>query len=229
MKAAKEDPEIVLHQAGWDHLQVPKPEDSNYAITGNESQVVTIQLDTGDNVKGEAGTMMYLSNGIHQSISCDGCLERCCSGEDCWVTVFTNSSSAGKGYVALTPNFPTSKVIPVDLSSTHVNGKLIAQQGAFMASHGDVDVGISLDCNFMRCCCAGLGLVRQQLKGSGTVFLTSTGTIVQKVLAEGETIVVDTNCIMAFSKTCKLDIKRTGGFLVRITKFLQCTTVCSCF
>ena len=52
-----------------------------------------------------------------------------------------------------------AKVVPVDMSSPHVNGVLIAQQGSFMASVGDVEIGMSLDCNFMRCCCAGTGLV----------------------------------------------------------------------
>jgi uncharacterized protein (AIM24 family) len=65
----------------------------------------------------------------------------------------------------------------------------------------------------MTCCCAGLGLVRQKLEGQGTVFLTSTGTIVQKVLQEGETILVDTNCIMAFASSCKLDLRKAGGIL----------------
>jgi uncharacterized protein (AIM24 family) len=68
----------------------------------------------------------------------------------------------GKGFVALTPNFPMAKVVPVDLSSPAVNGVLIAQQGAFMASVGDVNIGISLDCNLLRCCCAGTGLVRRK-------------------------------------------------------------------
>ena len=85
-----------------------------------------------------------------------------------------------------------AKVVPVDMSSPAVGGTLIAQQGAFMASYGDVSIGISCDCNLMRCCCAGLGLVRQKLHGNGTAFLASTGTIVQKVLQAGETIVVDT-------------------------------------
>ena len=58
-----------------------------------------------------------------------------------------------EAYVSLTPNFPTSKIIPIDLSSKDVNGSLICQQGAFMASHGEVSVDCDLDCNFMRCCC----------------------------------------------------------------------------
>ena len=82
-----------------------------------------------------------------------------------------------------------------------------------MASYGDVQVGIDCDCNFMRCCCGGVGLVRQSIEGSGTVFIASTGTMVQKVLEAGETIVIDTNCVMAFADSCKLDLKRAGGFV----------------
>jgi hypothetical protein len=67
--------------------------------------------------------------------------------------------------------------------------------------------------SFMRCCCAGLGLVRQKIKGSGTVFLESTGTIVQKVLQPGETILVDTECVLAFAGSCKLDLRRAGGVI----------------
>jgi len=71
---------------------------------------------------------------------------RCCSGEDCCWVNFANTGGTGEnGFIALSPNFPTGKVIPVDLSSPHVNGRLIAQQGAFMASYGDVQVGTSFD------------------------------------------------------------------------------------
>lgn len=132
-----------------------------YAITGFESQIISLALDEGDSVKGEPGVMMYLSPGIKQQVSCDGCMARCCAGEDCCVMNFTHTGEhPGKGFVALTPNFPMAKVVPVDLSSPAVNGVLIAQQGAFMASVGDVTIGISLDCNLLRCCCAGTGLVR---------------------------------------------------------------------
>jgi len=129
-------------------------------VTGHESQIITFGLDQGDTVKGEPGVMMYMSPGVTQHLSCDGCMGRICAGEDCCVVNFTHSGEfPGKGYVALTPNFPMAKVVPVDMSSPAVNGVLIAQQGAFMASVGDVHIGISVDCNFMRCCCAGTGLV----------------------------------------------------------------------
>lgn len=57
------------------------------------------------------------------------------------------------------------------------------------------------------------GLVRQKIRGSGTAFLGATGTIVQKVLAEGEVMLVDTNCVLAYSDTCTFDLKRTGGIV----------------
>jgi len=151
----------------------------------------TMKLASGDSVQGEPGTMMYLTSGMKQRASFEGCCARMCSGEDCCVLNLVATSSDAS-YAALCPNYPTAKIVPVDMSSPAVGGSLIAQKGAFMASYGDVSIGISFDCNFMRCCCAGLGLVRQKLEGTGTAFLASTGTIVQKVLQAGETIVVDT-------------------------------------
>mmetsp|Transcript_38633 Transcript_38633/g.57437 ORF Transcript_38633/g.57437 Transcript_38633/m.57437 type:complete len:201 (-) Transcript_38633:82-684(-) len=158
--------------------------------------------------------MMYLSPGMKQNATCDGCCERCCAGESCFTMNFTNSGEySPTAYAALTPNYPTAKIVPVDMSSPNVGGTLIAQQGAFMASYGDVTIGVSFDCNFLRCCCAGTGLVRQKLEGSGTAFLAATGTIVQKVLQPGEVIVCDTNCILAFADSCTLDLKRAAGIV----------------
>jgi uncharacterized protein (AIM24 family) len=208
----QDEPDIVLGYTGWSKLDVLPPISCNYAITGQESQVVTLRLNNGDSCKGEPGTMMFLTDGISQSVVCEGCCERGCSGESCCIMDFTNNGGE-YAYAALTPNFPTSKVVPVDLSSPHVGGKLVCQRGAFMASYGLVTVGISLDCNFMRCCCGGLGLVRQKLEGDGTVFLAGTGTMVQKILAIGETILVDGNCVMAFADSCKMDLRRAGGVL----------------
>jgi uncharacterized protein (AIM24 family) len=57
------------------------------------------------------------------------------------------------------------------------------------------------------------GLVRQKLEGNGTAFLGATGTIVQKVLDHNETILIDTNCILAYAETCTFDLKKTGGIV----------------
>ena len=58
-----------------------------------------------------------------------------------------------------------------------------------------------------------MGMVRQKVHGRGTVFVASTGTIVQKVLQPGEVILVDTNCILAYAESCTLDLKRAAGMV----------------
>lgn len=208
-----EEGELVLKATGWDKLFIPPPLESKYDITGQTSQVITFSLGTNETVQSEPGTMMYMSSGVDPHVTYEGCFGRACSGECCYAVNYTNSgSSENTSYLSLTPNFPTMKVVPVDLSSPDVNGKLIAQQGAFMASYGDVEVNVSFDCS-CTALCAGTGLVRQKLKGSGTAFLAATGTIVQKVLAEGEIILADTNCILAFAKSVSIDVRKSGSIV----------------
>mmetsp|Transcript_58419 Transcript_58419/g.142878 ORF Transcript_58419/g.142878 Transcript_58419/m.142878 type:complete len:337 (-) Transcript_58419:135-1145(-) len=207
----------LLDTIGWkleDEVVGHGTHGNKYAITGNESQVLTVALQPGETCLGEPGVMMYLSPNVGLMASCAGCCTRCLSGEDCCVMNFTHSGlDQEPGYAALTPNEPLAKVIPVEMSSPAVGGCLIVQKGAYMASYGDVNINISCDTNFCRCCCGGMGLIRQKLEGSGTAFLGATGTIVQKVLAEGETLVVDTQCLLAYSNSCTFDLKRTGGVL----------------
>jgi Mitochondrial biogenesis AIM24 len=78
----KKDDKPVLHASGWDEVVLPKPETTFYAVTGNESQVLTVKLAPGDTLHGEPGSMFYLSDGMKQSVTCDECCARCCTGED---------------------------------------------------------------------------------------------------------------------------------------------------
>mmetsp|Transcript_3485 Transcript_3485/g.3305 ORF Transcript_3485/g.3305 Transcript_3485/m.3305 type:complete len:253 (-) Transcript_3485:137-895(-) len=200
--------DLVVKATPWDKYDYdPK---SNYAITGTESQVLTIGVSYGEMVRSEPGTMMYLTHGVKSGVSCDGSYGRFCSGEACCEITYTNESGM-RGYAAITPNCPTAnKVVPIDLSSPEVNGEILCQKGAYMASSGDVEVQVSFDCNFMRCCFGSMGWSKQKIVGSGTVFLCASGTIVQKVLAPGEKILVDTNCILAYASSCELDVQKAS-------------------
>jgi uncharacterized protein (AIM24 family) len=179
---------LVFEASGWTPLDVTEGPNHKFAITGNESQIVTVSLEPGETCHGEPSSMMYLTPNVNMVAKCEGCWSRCLSGESCCVLHFTNHSASVKGYAALVSNDPLAKIVPVDLASPDVGGVLIVQQGSYLASYGDVTVGISCDCNFCRCCCGGMGLVRQKLFGDGTAFLGATGTIVQKVLAQVRTI-----------------------------------------
>mmetsp|Transcript_4262 Transcript_4262/g.12240 ORF Transcript_4262/g.12240 Transcript_4262/m.12240 type:complete len:316 (+) Transcript_4262:280-1227(+) len=184
-----------------------------YAITGAESQIVTVELPPGKSCQGEPGSMMYLTSPIRMTVNCGGnCFGRLCGGEDCCILNFTNETNQ-VGYAALTTNDPLAKVVPVEMSSPEVAGTLIVQQGAYMASYGSVEISFDCDCNLVRCCCGGMGLVRQKLTGTGTAFLGAMGTVVQKVLAPGEVMLVDTNCLLGYSDSCTFEIKTTGGIV----------------
>lgn len=82
-------------------------------------------------LKGEPGSMMFLTSGMKQTIGCGECWARCCTGEECCTVNFINGGDLN-AYAALTPNFPTAKVVPVDLSAPEVGGKLICQRGSYM-------------------------------------------------------------------------------------------------
>lgn len=208
------DGHLVLQSTGWSKLEVPPPQEAKYEITGPSSQIITFNVGVGETIVSEPGTLMYMSDGMKPSVSYEGGCSRCCSGECCYALNFTNEGARENyAFVALTPSFPTSKVVPVDLSNPDVGGELVADQGAFMASYGEVNVEVSFDCNLLRGCCAGTGFVRQKLGGSGTAFLAATGTIVQKVLQPGETILVDGKCILAFASSVKIDVKKAGSIV----------------
>ena len=108
-----------------------------------------------------------------------------------WKTTFTNDSSH-PAIVGLTPNRP-AKVVPVDMTMVAAGGAkgLYTKQGAWMASIGEVHLSFGTTCNPCKCCCAGQGMVKMMLKGTGTAFLEGHGTVMTKVLGAGEKIVVD--------------------------------------
>ncbi|GMI16164.1 hypothetical protein TrLO_g5329 [Triparma laevis f. longispina] len=199
---------LVFKASGWNKFEVQYPDEPKYSITGADSQVVTVSLAGSEQVYSEPGTMMYMSTYVKSDTECGGCLNRCCSGESCCTMIMTNTQEE-LGFVGLTPNFP-AKVIPVDLGAINEN-YLHCQAGAYMAHYGEVEIETNLECNPFKACCGGAGFVQQGLKGTGTVFLNSTGTIMQKVLEEGEKIVVDTDCVLAWAEGVDMEIQSAGG------------------
>lgn len=96
---------------------------------------------------------------------------------------------------------------------------MIAHGGAIMTQMGDVDVGCDLDCSFATCCCAGIGCCRQKISASddSIAFLAAGGTLIYKVLRDGETITVDSGSVVAFEDSVSLGITPNGRF---------CTCLC---
>lgn len=111
--------------------------------------------------------------------------------------------------VGLTPDFP-AKVVPVDLGSFG-DSNIITKSGAYLSNIGEVEVTVNCDYGITGCCIRGMGCIRQSSKGSGTVFLEAGGTVLTRVLGEGEKLVVDSDSIVGFQDTVQLGWQLNGG------------------
>jgi uncharacterized protein (AIM24 family) len=150
-----------------------------------------------------------MSNGVTGSVNCDAPIKRACGGQPCIMSVYNGN---GNDYIGLSPAIP-AKIIPID---TKTMGLMRFKSGGYLAHYGNVDLNFDFDCCSMTCCFGGQGCVRPSVSGDGTAFLQAMGTVLQKDLADGETLVVDTHSVLAWSGSAELGVKCVGG----------CCTVC---
>lgn len=192
----------------------------DYEIHGDDMQVVSIELDPNETVIAEAGAMNWMDDGItfeartgDGSIPDQGVLgklmdmgKRALTGESLFITHFTNQGQ-GKKEVAFAAPYP-GKIIPLDLSK--VGGDILCQKDAFLCAALGTKIDIAFNKRLGAGFFGGEGFILQRLKGDGKVFLHAGGTIVKKEL-KGETLRIDTGCIVAFSPGIDYDIQRAGN------------------
>ena len=192
----------------------------DYKIYGDDLQFVEVELDPRESVIAEAGAMMYMQEGIDfetkmgdgskpKASFLDSLISvgaRVFTGESIFMTHFTNRGY-GKKHVAFSAPYP-GKIIAIDLDEA--NGELICQKDAFLAAALGTEVSIAFNKRLGAGFFGGEGFILQRLRGDGNVFIHAGGTIVEKRL-EGETLRVDTGCIVAFESTINYDIQRAGN------------------
>jgi len=189
-----------------------------WTITGHDMQVLTCTVPHGETFTTEVGSFMFMHPDMETEVELTCCSKagggcsRILGGESCVKVNLINEGVSEGGYVGVTPNFP-AKIIPIQFGQDIKAGSsLIGKGGVFMSQLGDVDVGYNVDCNFLRCCCGGLGACRQKLSGDGLAFLAAGGTIVEKELGPDEIIFVDGGSIVAHEDTVKLGLAPSGAF-----------------
>nr|WP_028326036.1 TIGR00266 family protein [Desulfatirhabdium butyrativorans] len=197
-------------------------DDIDYRIVGKEMQFVEIELDPGESAVAEAGAMMYKEASIQmETIFGDGsgsgggsfmdklfgAGKRLLTGESLFMTVFTHTGQ-GKGHVAFGAPYP-GNIIPVRLSD--IGGSLICQKDSFLCAAKGVSIGIYFQRKILTGLFGGEGFIMQKLDGNGWVFLHAGGTIVERDLAPGEILHVDTGCIVSIAPTVNFDITQAGG------------------
>jgi len=195
----------------------------DYKIMGNEMQFVELELDPGESAVAEAGAMMYMTDGIvMETVFGDGSDEsqsggifdkligagkRLITGEGLFCTVFTHRGS-GKGRVAFSAPYP-GKIIPLDLKD--YGGEIVCQKDAFLCAAKGVSLGIAFQKRLGTGLFGGEGFIMQRLQGDGLTFVHAGGTIVQEELRPGETLRIDTGCIVALTNSVNYDIQFVGN------------------
>jgi uncharacterized protein (TIGR00266 family) len=194
----------------------------DYEIIGDDLQFVKIELDPNEAVVGEAGAMMYIEDGIQmQTIFGDGSAQqqggfmgallgagkRLLTGESLFMTVFQNQGSA-KRKAAFAAPYP-GKIIALHLAE--LGGELLAQKDSFLVAAKGVSLGIAFTKRFGAGLFGGEGFILQRLQGDGWAFVHAGGTLEERTLAAGETLRVDTGCIVALTPSVDYDIQLAGG------------------
>lgn len=184
----------------------------DYQIFGDDLQLVEITLDPGEGVRAEAGTMTYMENGIEMQTTTGGGilkgLKRAVTGESFFITNFLNQGQR-RSSVAFAAPYP-GKIITLDLSQE--NGRFICQKDSFLCAAQGIEVEIAFTKKLGAGLFGGEGFILQRLEGDGLAFVHAGGTVIEKTLAAGESLRVDTGCIVGFSTTVDYDINFVGGF-----------------
>ncbi|CAM3023581.1 TIGR00266 family protein [Sporolactobacillus spathodeae] len=193
----------------------------DYKIEGEEMQFVEVELDPGETVIAEAGSFMMMDDGIAmETIFGDGSSQndglmgklfgagkRLLTGESLFMTAFTNEA-AGKKHVSFASPYP-GKIIPLNLNQ--LGGRMICQKDAFLCAAKGVSVGIEFQKKLGTGFFGGEGFIMQKLEGDGLAFVHAGGMIKTIDLEAGETLRVDTGCLVAMTSDVDYSIEFVRG------------------
>lgn len=194
--------------------------DVDYEILGSDLQIIEVELDPGETVVAEAGAMNYMEDDIvFESRMGDGSApnqgimgkllgagKRVLTGESIFLTHFTNQG-ATKRRVAFAAPYP-GKILALDMAK--IGNGLTCQKDAFLCAAYGTKIGIAFQRKLGVGFFGGEGFILQKLDGDGKAFLHAGGHVVKKQL-QGETLRVDTGCIVAFTAGIEYDIQRAGN------------------
>lgn len=192
----------------------------DYKIFGDDMQIVEVELDPGETVVAEAGAMNYMEDGIQfEARMGDGSQpnqgimgklfaagSRMLTGESIFMTHFSNHASA-KRHVAFAAPYP-GKIVALDLAK--LGGTVVCQKDAFLCAALGTRISIEFQKRLGVGFFGGEGFILQKLTGDGKVFIHAGGTVVKKKL-QGQTLRVDTGCLVAFTQGVHYDIEQAGG------------------
>ena len=229
-KPARELPELAGAAVPPPHLP-PLPgaggrrgaDEIDFRIVGHEMQFVEVELDPGESAIAEAGALMFKDSAVQMdTVFGDGSHsgqggglmdklfsagKRVLTGESLFTTMYTHTGQ-GKAKVAFAAPYPGT-VLAMKLDEH--GGRLICQKDSFLAGARGVSVGIHLQRKILTGLFGGEGFIMQKLEGDGWVFIHAGGCVVERELAAGERIDVDTGCVVGYHATVNMDVQPVAG------------------
>lgn len=180
-----------------------------YKISGDNLQLVTLEIQPGEKIFAEAGSMVYMSNNINMEAKMRGGLlkgiGRKFAGETMFLTEFT--SVGGKGLVSFGGNAPGT-IKPISLPSGR---EFLVQKDAFLVAEDKVDMSVAFQRKLGAIFFGGEGFILEKLSGEGTVFIHACGDFVEFDLQSDQTMKVDTGSVVGWDGSVSYDIERVKG------------------
>jgi uncharacterized protein (TIGR00266 family) len=187
----------------------PAVEPTEFHVVGDVMQAVVVPLSPGQEIQAEAGAMLYMAGGVEMDTSMRGGLfgglKRLVAGESLFMTRFR---SRGQGQVAFATPHP-GKLKRLDLDGA---GAWLCQRDSFLCATGGVEIGIAFTKRLGAGFFGGEGFILERLSGRGTAFIHAGGNLMEFDLQPGQTMRIDTGCVVAFEESVSYDIQFVGGF-----------------
>ncbi len=180
-----------------------------YVISGEPLPVVTCELNAGEAMLTERGSMCWMTPNMQMETTSNGgigkALGRMFAGEALFQNRYT--AQGGPGSITFAASFPGS-IRAMEIGPSR---ELIAQKSSFLASETGVNLSVHIQKKVGGGLFGGEGFIMQKLSGHGTAFLEIDGSAVEYDLAPGQSIIVDTGYLAAMDATCTMDIETVKG------------------
>jgi uncharacterized protein (TIGR00266 family) len=196
----------------------PASEPLDYTIVGDNLQIVRIHLKSGQEVYAEAGKMIYKTANVAWDTRMTGqtlgekilgAIRRKVTGESLFVTFFRANGAGETGFAGAYPG----KIQAFELAPGQ---SLMAQRDAFLVAQPSVQLNVAMVRKLGAGFFGGEGFILEKLTGPGLVFIHAGGDFVEFNLAAGDSLQVETGCIVAFDESVDYDIQFVGGIKTAI-------------
>ncbi len=180
-----------------------------YNIVGEPLSVVICDVDAGETLFTESGSMSWMSPNMKMETTSNGgigkALGRMFAGEHLFMNKYT--ARGGPGQIAFAASFPGS-IRPMQITPDR---PMIVQKRSFLAGEAGVELSVHFHKRLSSGVFGGEGFIMQKLSGCGTAFIEIDGHCVEYNLAAGQSIIVDTGYLAAMDATCRMDITTVPG------------------